>query len=771
MQAVSISNVSPVKTPDSGDVSLLSPGPQQSSPFAALFQAKLKVANDATKLPAQGKAKDSARAKDSPGIGLNSLAIAAPSVPQPPISASRTTADGAPNQNLVAATNVMQLPAFAIPSVNAAQHDDNSANLQTIATIQQTDTNVTTTNSKPVSQIADATSSPLLAFSLAASNAARVEGIAKVAEAVGSLPVHHAVGNNAAFNARRPVQMMDAAPNMPVSSTNASQEEGSGEATDAMAAASNSQNPSLRTSAPPLGTAPQPDANMAAFESKLGVQIANTAPNPSVASNLAPTRTPAGKDASKSADKFVAPLNRQNLSALPSPEMKVSLAGAPQQTLPPRVISDLNSDAKITISAPRNEALHNLSSGGSPEPQGSASPRGADGAPADMQNQISSLRDTANLPLSQMPAAEAPQAISPVASSQTEHKPASPNSSGGANFQVMQAVNAEIEMLNLPIREAAPAQANPVQQIPQSAITGNNSPLPESLQTAMTPIISATPAAPAAKTTVAGLPAINSRDAMHPQAANILPPVQSGVAPAKQSKDASNGSQGNDSNTKRDHAANSGAGHTDAKGSVQSLETPGANSGSMHAAFTDSTIVAAAMRAPAEPHAANADTKPGSSNLSTSAQGQALPSPAAAEQNVVNAAHLLDHAGQTEIRIEMQGGSLGGVELRAHMSGNDIGASIAVEHHDVQDMLANDLPALHNALIEKNLRVDYLSVSQGMPGSMNGGAGSDAGHRSFYQPHPKASYAAQDERPIAVVNDAAEYSGMTNRTLGLSVLA
>jgi flagellar hook-length control protein FliK len=119
----------------------------------------------------------------------------------------------------------------------------------------------------------------------------------------------------------------------------------------------------------------------------------------------------------------------------------------------------------------------------------------------------------------------------------------------------------------------------------------------------------------------------------------------------------------------------------------------------------------------------------------------------------------------------MQGGSLGGVELRAHMSGNEIGASIAVEHHDVQAMLANDLPALHNALIEKSLRVDYLSVSQGMPGSMNGGAGSDAGQRNFYQPHPKATYAAQDERPIAVLDNAAEYSGMTNRTSGLSVLA
>ena len=277
---------------------------------------------------------------------------------------------------------------------------------------------------------------------------------------------------------------------------------------------------------------------------------------------------------------------------------------------------------------------------------------------------------------------------------------------------------------------------------------------------------------PATKTMAAGLPALSSRDATHAQAANIAPPAPSSAAPAKQpSKDASNGSQGNDANTKPNHAASSGADHADAKGFVQSLEASGANSASTHATSTDSTIVAAAMRTPAEPHVASVETKLGSSNGSMPGQGQALPASAGAEQNVVSSAHLLDHAGQTEIRIEMQGGSLGGVELRAHMSGNDIGASIAVEHHDVQAMLANDLPALHNALIEKNLRVDYLNVSQGMPGSLSGGPGSDAGQRSFPQAHPKATYATRDEGPPAVVNNAAEYSGMTNPNSRLSVLA
>jgi flagellar hook-length control protein FliK len=131
----------------------------------------------------------------------------------------------------------------------------------------------------------------------------------------------------------------------------------------------------------------------------------------------------------------------------------------------------------------------------------------------------------------------------------------------------------------------------------------------------------------------------------------------------------------------------------------------------------------------------------------------------------------MDHPGQTEIRIEMQSESLGGVELRAHISGNQIGASIAVEHHDAQVLLANDLPALHNALVEKNLRIDSLSVSHGMPSSTAGGPGSDASHRGFSQSNPKAVYARLDEAPVPVSEPPLEYLGSTHVNARLSVLA
>jgi flagellar hook-length control protein FliK len=137
----------------------------------------------------------------------------------------------------------------------------------------------------------------------------------------------------------------------------------------------------------------------------------------------------------------------------------------------------------------------------------------------------------------------------------------------------------------------------------------------------------------------------------------------------------------------------------------------------------------------------------------------------------VNAAHIVGQPGQTEIRIEMQADSLGGVELRAHIAGDQIGASIAVEHHDAQLALATDLPALHSALVEKNLRVETLSVSQGNFSSLSGGPGQDTGQRSFAQHPARFAYAEQPETPTAFAEVPAEWAGHSNSRAGLSVVA
>jgi flagellar hook-length control protein FliK len=132
---------------------------------------------------------------------------------------------------------------------------------------------------------------------------------------------------------------------------------------------------------------------------------------------------------------------------------------------------------------------------------------------------------------------------------------------------------------------------------------------------------------------------------------------------------------------------------------------------------------------------------------------------------------MLQQPGQTEIRIEMQADSLGGVELRAHIAGDQIGASIAVEHHDAQLALTSDLASLHSALAEKNLRLETFTVSQGTFSSLGGGAGQDAGQRGFPQNPAKFAYLEQPDEPQSPAESPAEWAGQSNPRSGLSVVA
>src|SRR5882762_3430542 len=164
MQAVSNSNALPAKSPVSGAASLLSPAPQQWSPFAAILRAKLNAGNDAAKLPA-GRAKDSARAQD---VASNTLSIpgAAPQLlglvvcsPVPaaqplPIPTNATIADSTANHDPVSATASTQLPPSAdaqsltlAPSVRT--------NAQPVVNVSQLVANIATLDPKLITQIAD----------------------------------------------------------------------------------------------------------------------------------------------------------------------------------------------------------------------------------------------------------------------------------------------------------------------------------------------------------------------------------------------------------------------------------------------------------------------------------------------------------------------------------------------------------------------------------------------------------------------------------------
>lgn len=207
----------------------------------------------------------------------------------------------------------------------------------------------------------------------------------------------------------------------------------------------------------------------------------------------------------------------------------------------------------------------------------------------------------------------------------------------------------------------------------------------------------------------------------------VSPAPVTAVTAKTQSQDSSNGSLSGNSNAKPDGSLKVAGDRLDEKTFVQSLDTAGANAANGRSAPSDSTAgtaappVSAQIASPGAPAAAPSSADP----RTTESQSAAAPN-----LPVVSAAHIVNQSGQTEIRIEMQADSLGGVELRAHIAGDQIGASIAVEHHDAQVALAMDLPALHSALAEKNLRLETLTVSQGHFSSLNSDPGQDPATRA-----------------------------------------
>jgi flagellar hook-length control protein FliK len=717
MQAVFISNALPARSPVSGAANLISPAPQPWSPFAAILRATLNAGKDAAKLPA-GRAKDSARTRD---FASNTLDI-----------------PGAAHQllGLVACSPVAAAQPLSNPT--NATDADSTANHDPVAAMASTRSLASADAQNPAPANSGQTNVPLVA------NIAALES--KVIGQISyTTPNRYAPSN--------------------LTSTGTSKGQGGATIPDVVGTPSDAQNLSSAASARTNVTSV---ASTTTFDAKPITQIADTALDHYSASNMRPTGTPIGRDRAKTPDASVAQLDSLRFSSTPSgqtdapPGVEVSRSAANTASIDSRLVVQIG-DAVPNPDAPPNFPPIRASSGQpSPHPAIPEVNSGITVMNADLKHETPSTLRPAGTPRGQDSAN----------ATQVDAKSVAPNSPGVPNFQILRANNAGLELLNFQTSEAALVQATPFGQTAQSAATKNASRVNPKLEVGTAAVGSAAPVQTTTKTMAPGVSTPTLREVLQSQGANIAPLGPAGVAPARsQSKDTSNGSQGNDASAKSDHAPNSSVGRVDGKGFGQTLETAGANAGSVHSASPDSTMFGAAMQAPVESRTTNGDVKLGENNAASLPQEQPMHAAAGADQTIVSSARLMDHPGQTEIRIEMQSESLGGVELRAHISGNQIGASIAVEHHDAQVLLANDLPALHNALVEKNLRIDSLSVSHGMPSSTAGGPGSDASHRGFSQSNPKAVYARLDEASVPVSELPLEYLGSTHVNARLSVLA
>jgi flagellar hook-length control protein FliK len=113
-------------------------------------------------------------------------------------------------------------------------------------------------------------------------------------------------------------------------------------------------------------------------------------------------------------------------------------------------------------------------------------------------------------------------------------------------------------------------------------------------------------------------------------------------------------------------------------------------------------------------------------------------------------------SGQSEMNIAMQGELLGAVQVRAHVTGDQVGAAITVERHETHAFLNNDLPALHQALNDRQLQLEKVSVDHGSAvgwsGAAAGGSGQQQSQNGSQQRSLYSGSAAREQASIALMN-------------------
>ena len=74
----------------------------------------------------------------------------------------------------------------------------------------------------------------------------------------------------------------------------------------------------------------------------------------------------------------------------------------------------------------------------------------------------------------------------------------------------------------------------------------------------------------------------------------------------------------------------------------------------------------------------------------------------------MESSRLTSQITNSDVKIALQGEQMGPVELRAKVSGDQLSASITVEHHETHALLSADMPALHQVLNDRQLRVNEI---------------------------------------------------------------
>jgi hypothetical protein len=143
-----------------------------------------------------------------------------------------------------------------------------------------------------------------------------------------------------------------------------------------------------------------------------------------------------------------------------------------------------------------------------------------------------------------------------------------------------------------------------------------------------------------------------------------------------------------------------------------------------------------------------------------------LPEPAV--PGPVQAAQIVDRAGQSEMRIGLTTTAFGNVEVHTVVRTSEVGLVIGSEKGDLHALLANDLPAIANNLQQQNLRLNSVNFTQGYTFSGNNPGGGSSQQRSY-----APVQMPQDTNPHENTSDETTESSVSAAwsSGGLSILA
>jgi flagellar hook-length control protein FliK len=149
----------------------------------------------------------------------------------------------------------------------------------------------------------------------------------------------------------------------------------------------------------------------------------------------------------------------------------------------------------------------------------------------------------------------------------------------------------------------------------------------------------------------------------------------------------------------------------------------------------------------------------------------AFPGMEAAASRIVNNAQLVQAAGHSEMRIAMDSDKLGAVELRARMIGDVVGAAITVEKREAHAVLAVELPALQQALSDKQLRIEQVTLLHGSFSATTGDAGASTRQEERSAPQATMTPWPANGTGAPSIFTSAEQSNIFNAQGRLSVHA